>query len=61
MIEIVTLPVRNTPMLYCDICAKPIRDASQAAAVFEGWLKEGQRVAPFHVHKGTGGEAFRES
>ena len=46
-------PGRYAPVLFCDICAKPITDAGLAAAVTVSHpIPEGETSEVMYVHKG---------
>jgi hypothetical protein len=53
VIKMLNFQGRSAPLLVCDVCAQPIRDAGLAAAVFPRSDVEGEIFSVLHVHKGA--------
>jgi len=52
MVEIKYTQDINAPFFICDVCGQRIENIKLGAAVYHGWLKNGETSEVKHVHKG---------
>lgn len=53
MIEVHVHEALSCPVVVCDICGEPLREANKSAAVFANWKPNGAKVPVLFVHKGS--------
>ncbi len=52
MVVIEYIQRRYVPLIQCDICGQVIADVSEGVAAQKVEMREGERIAVLHVHKG---------